>query len=59
MTRQEPAGPGDEPGRPGQRRTYPLNRGWRYSPAVVEGSTGLEFDDSAFNGSLLTMGGLW
>ncbi len=30
------------------RSILPINRGWRYSPRVVEGSHAPEFDDSAF-----------
>ena len=26
----------------------PMNRGWRFSPKVVEGDTSREFDDTAF-----------
>jgi beta-galactosidase len=29
-------------------RTVPMNRGWRFSPKVVEGDTRREFDDTAF-----------
>src|SRR5271163_4062290 len=30
------------------RRVLPINRGWRYSPSVVEGGHELSFDDSRF-----------
>ena len=34
---------------PGQDlRAMPMNRGWRFSPKVVEGDTRREFDDTAF-----------
>jgi beta-galactosidase len=29
-------------------RMLPMNRGWRFSPRVVEGDTRQEFDDTAF-----------
>jgi len=33
---------------PQGRIILPLNRNWRYSPSVVEGSHGRDFDDAGF-----------
>jgi beta-galactosidase len=35
-------------GESGGRMILPINRGWRYNKAFVEGAHGLEFDDSGF-----------
>lgn len=39
---------GAEQGRGSERKILPINRGWRFHPAKVDGAEALDFDDSKF-----------